>query len=188
MTIKSLAVITLASVLLACAAFGQTTTPVTPVFPSFPMPVGVAAFAEFNQLGNPRFTLGVSAIYPVSGQAGVYGTTTADILPRKAVDPATGKSFYAIQSSVRQGFHKDILDTGHLSILLGGDIGPSFSSSGGSVNIDFSTSFVLTPVYQVSKAFSIIAPVRALYVAGVGWNPILEAGVVINLASLPAKK
>src|ERR1035441_836112 len=91
------------SALFAVAAFGQTTT--TPVnFPTVPLPAAVSAFGEFNQLGNPRFTMGISAIYPVVGSAGVYGTTTADILPKLAADPATGKKFYAISSSVRQGF------------------------------------------------------------------------------------
>jgi len=99
--------------LFAATAFGQTTN--TPVnFPAVPLPVAVSAFGDFNQLGSPRFTMGISAIYPVVGSAGVYGTTTADILPRLAVDPITGKKFYAISSSLRQGFHKDILDTGQV--------------------------------------------------------------------------
>ena len=72
--------------LFAATAFGQTTN--TPVnFPAVPLPVAVSAFGDFNQLGSPRFTMGISAIYPVVGSAGVYGTTTADILPRLAVEP-----------------------------------------------------------------------------------------------------
>jgi len=174
--------------LFAVAAFGQSTsTPVT--FPTIPLPVAVAAFGEFNQLGDPRFTMGVSAIYPVVGSAGVYGTTTADILPRKAVDPATRRSFYAIQSSIRQGFHKDVLDSGRLSFLLGGDVGPSFSQAQTSgISISFSSSFVATGIYQITPAFSFIAPIRMLYVSGIGWNPIAEAGIVINLKNLPKSK
>ena len=128
--------------LFAAAAFGQTTTP--PVnFPTIPLPTAVAAFGEFNQLGSPRFTMGISAIYPVVGSAGVYGTTTADILPKLATDPTTGKKFYAVSSSLRQGFHKDIVDTGGLSFLLGADVGPSFSQAQPSgINVNFSTSFV----------------------------------------------
>ena len=171
--------------LFAVATFGQTaTTPVT--FPAIPLPVAVSAFGEFNQLGNPRFTMGVSAIYPVVGSVGIYGTTTADILPKLATDPATGKKFYAISSSLRQGFHKDIVDSGRASFLLGGDVGPSFSQSQPSgISVSFSSSFVATAIYQVTPAFSFIVPVRMLYITGVGWNPIAEAGVVINLKKLP---
>lgn len=175
--------------LLAWGALGQTTN--TPVnFPAIPLPVEVSAFGEFNQLGTPRFTMGVSAIYPVVGSASVYGTTTADILPKLATDPTTGKQFYAISSSIRQGFHKDILDTGRFSFLLGGDVGPSFSTSAtaSGININFSTSFVATGIYQVTSAFSFIVPVRMLYVTGIGWNPIAEAGIVINLKNLPKAK
>jgi len=174
--------------LFATAAFGQTTT--TPVtFPAIPLPVAVAAFGEFNQLGSPRFTMGVSAIYPVVGSVGIYGTTTADILPKLAKDPTTGRSFYAISSSIRQGFHKDILDSGRFSFLLGGDVGPSFSESQTSgIDINFSTSFVATGIFQVTPAFSLIVPVRMLYMSGIGWNPIAEAGIVINLKNLPKTK
>lgn len=184
--------------LLALCAFGQTpsapTTPATPTastvnFPAIPMPVGVAAFGEFNQLGSPRFTMGISAIYPVVGSVGIYGTTTADILPKLATDPTTGKKFYAISSSVRQGFHKDLVDTGRVSFLLGGDVGPSFSQSQPSgISVNFSSSFVATTIVQITPVFSFLVPVRMLYVTGIGWNPIAEAGVVINLKNLPKAK
>lgn len=174
--------------LFAAAALGQTTT--TPVnFPAVPLPAAVSAFGEFNQLGNPRFTMGISAIYPVVGSAGIYGTTTADILPELAVDPTTKKKFYAISASLRQGFHKDLIDTGHASFLIGGDVGPSFSQSQTSgFNVNFSSSFVATAIYQVTPVFSFIVPVRMLYVTGIGWNPIAEAGVLINLKNLPKAK
>src|SRR5580704_12088965 len=174
--------------LFAVAAFGQTAAaPVT--FPAVPLPVAVSAFGEFNQLGNPRFTMGISAIYPVVGSAGIYGTTTADILPKLAVDPTTGKKFYAISSSLRQGVHKDLVDTGRLSVLLGGDVGPSFSQSQTSgFNISFSSSFVATAIYQVTPVFSFIVPLRMLYISGIGWNPIAEAGILINLKNLPKAK
>jgi len=114
--------------LFTIAAFGQSAT--TPEnFPANPLPVAVAAFGEFNQLGDPRFTMGVSAIYPVVGSIGIYGTTTADILPKKAFDPATKRSFYALSSSIRQGFHKDILDTGRVRLLMGGDVGPAITQN-----------------------------------------------------------
>ena len=186
------------TVLLAAGAFGQTApAPTTPVpaapapvtFPAIPMPVGIAAFGEFNQLGDPRFTMGISAIYPVVGSVGIYGTTTADILPKLATDPTTGKKFYAISASIRQGFHKDLVDTGRFSFLLGGDVGPSFSESTASViSINFSSSFVATAIFQISPVFSFVVPVRMLYVSGIGWNPIAEAGVIVNLKNLPKAK
>jgi hypothetical protein len=171
--------------LFALTAFGQTaTTPVT--FPAIPLPAAVSAFGEFNQLGSPRFTMGISALYPIVGSAGIYGSTTADILPKLATDPATGRKFYAISASIRQGFHKDLIDTGHASFLVGADVGPSFSQSQTSgINISFSSSFVATAVYQVTPVFSFIVPLRMLYVSGIGWNPIAEAGILINLKNLP---
>jgi hypothetical protein len=193
--------------LAAMAAFGQTTTtPTTPAvpsvtpiatvtFPSLVLPAGIAVFGEFNQLGNPRWTAGFSALYPIAGSAGVYGSTTADVLPKLATDPATGRKFYAISSAARQGFHKSVIATGRFTALIGGDVGPSFSQSTSSViagksaiTVSFSGSFTATGVYQFSSAFSAIVPVRMLYVSGIGWNPVLEAGVVINLKKLPKAK
>jgi hypothetical protein len=186
---------TITFLLCAIGAFGQTTAPVQPApttpvnFPAIPMPTGVAAFGEFNQLGSPRVTMGISAIYPVAGSAGIYGTTTADILPKLAVDPTTGRKFYAISSSVRQGFHKDLFDTGHLSFLLGADVGPSFNQAQPSgISVNFSSSFVATAVYQITPVFSVMLPVRMLYITGIGWNPIAEAGVIVNLKNLPKAK
>jgi len=181
--------------LAALGAVAQTSAPATPpaggavTFPAMPIPVAVSAFGEFNQLGSPRFTMGISAIYPVAGSAGIYGTTTADILPKLAVDPTTGKKFYAISSSVGQGFHKDLLDVGNASFLLGGDVGPSFSQASPSgINVNFSSSFVATVVYQITPVLSFILPVRMVYITNAGWSPILEAGVLINLKSVKAKK
>src|ERR1051326_5782019 len=77
---------TLLPLLFAAVALAQgTDSPVS--FPSTPLPVAVSVFGEFNQLGTPRFTMGVAAIYPIIGSVGIYGTTTADILPQKATDP-----------------------------------------------------------------------------------------------------
>jgi hypothetical protein len=160
-------------------AFAQTAPP---AFPANPLPVAVAAFGEFNQLGTPRWTLGIAAIYPVVGSAGIYGTTTADVLPKRAIDPATGRTFYAASASIRQGFHYDVYDAGRFSFLLGGDLGPSFASAQPSgININLSSSFVATPVYQVTPQLSVIFPVRMLYVSGIGWNPVLEMGAVFRL-------
>ena len=174
------------TVLLAFAAYGQTPAP---AFPVVPLPTAIAAFGAFNQLGSPRFTMGVSALYPIVGSVGVYGSTTADVFPKAAVDPTTKKSFYAISASIRQGVHKDILDTGRFSFLLGGDVGPGFSQQQPTgISIDLSTSFVATALYQINPTFSLIVPVRMLYVSGAGWNPVAELGIVVNLKNLPKAK
>jgi hypothetical protein len=164
-----------------------------PTFPSIPLPAGIALFGAFNQLGSPRFTGGFSAIYPYPGSTSeslhLYGTTTADFYPKKSIDPATGRQFYAITATGRQGIHRDMLDTGRWSFLLGFDLGPSFSQAQPSgINVNLSTSFAVTPLCQISRVFSAIVPIRMLYVSGIGWNPVVEAGVVINLKNLPKRK
>lgn len=188
---RRLSVITGVLLLAACSAFGQSAPPVSI---NFKPPAGVMVFGEFNQLGNPRITGGVGGIYPVIGSIGIYGTTILDVLPKLALDPTTQKDFYAISVSARQGFHKTILCTGKFCSLLGADIGPSFSQNTASVaaggttaiTVSFSTSATVTMLFQVSPAFSLIAPVRMLYVPNAGWNPVAEFGGLINLGKLPA--
>jgi hypothetical protein len=190
--------------LFAMAAFGQTTntpaaTPAATVnigFPASVLPAGIAAFAEFNQLGNPRWTGGISLLYPIAGSVGIYGSTTADVSPKLSTDPATGRHFYAIQSSARQGAHKSLFATGRFTVLVGADVGPSFSQNTSSlittgksaITVSFSSSFIATGVVQLNPAFSLVVPLRMLYISGIGWNPVLEAGVVINLKNLPKAK
>jgi hypothetical protein len=167
---------------LACAscAFAQT---------SVTLPTAVSAVAEYNQLATPQWALGLSALYTTQAQAAIkmYNTTTADIIPVKAVDPATGKSFYAVNASVRQGIHEKLISTGKFTFLLGADVGPGFSSTpAGGIAVSATGSFVATALYKVNKVFSIVAPVRMLYVNGIGWNPVLQLGVAVNLKNLPA--
>ena len=172
--------------LLTVASWGQTPAA---TFPTIPLPAAVAAFASFDQLGDPKLTAGFSAIYPLVGSVGVYATTTADVFPKGVIDPTTKKHFYAISASIRQGVHKDLFDVGRFSLLLGGDVGPGFSQAAPSgINVSLSTSFVATPLIQVSPLFSLMFPVRMLYVKDCGWNPVVEAGFVVNLDKLKAKK
>jgi hypothetical protein len=178
------------SALFAATAFGQTAVaPAQPTFSTTVLPTGFAAFGEYNQLGaTSKWSGGLSAMYPVSTSAGLYMTTTGDFLPQKAVDPVTGKTFYAISGSARQGIHKTIVSTGRFIFLIGGDVGPTFAQPSGvssSINVSFSSSFIATGYYQISKVFGFIVPVRMLYVSGIGWNPIAEMGIVINLKNLP---
>jgi hypothetical protein len=171
---------------LALCAFAQSAPAPAPAVSTPAVPTGFAAFGEFNQLGTTsKWSGGLSAIYPVSTQAGVYMTTTGDILPKKAVDPTTKLDFYAISASLRQGIHKSMLSTGKFTFLLGGDVGPSFSQPNGTLSVSFSSSFIATALYQINNVFSLIVPVRMLYISGIGWNPVIEAGVAINTKNLP---
>lgn len=157
--------------------------------PPRPLPVGLAVFGAYNQLGTPRWTGGFSAIYPVMAKVGVYATTTADVYPKQSIDPVTGRLFYAISASTRQGIHYRLLDTGNGTFLVGGDLGPGFSQQDPTgIKVSLTSSFVMTAVYQLTPVFSAIAPVRMLYVSGVGWNPVFQAGVVINLQKIPKGK
>jgi len=166
---------------LSAVAFGQTVS--TPE-----VPAGICAFGAFNQLGTPRFTGGFCAIYPVVGSIGLFGTTVADIMPKKAIDPVTKRNFYAISASTRQGFHKDVMDVGRFSFLLGGDVGPSFTQGQPSgISVSLSGSFVATPIVKLSTIFSFMLPIRMLYISGIGFNPVIEAGLIIDLRPLNKK-
>ena len=66
--------------------------------------------------------------------------------------------------------------------------GVVWQSQPSGISINFSVSFVATAIYQISPAFSFVLPVRMLYVSGIGWNPIAEAGILINLKNLPKAK
>ena len=121
-----------------------------------------------------------------------YGGRVAQTRHRSA----TGRNFYAIQSSARQGVHKSLFATGRFTALVGADVGPSFSQNTSSlitagksaITVSFSSSFIATGVVQLNPAFSFVVPLRMLYISGIGWNPVLEAGVVINLKNLPKAK
>jgi hypothetical protein len=77
---------------------------------------------------------------------------------------------------------------GKAAFLVGADVGPSFASPGGmpsnSILVSASSSFVVTAFYQVTKVLGAILPIRMLYVDGVGWNPVVEAGVTINIGKV----
>lgn len=185
-------------VMLSTFAFGQTPTqpPAPTPFPTLTLPSSVALFGTYNQLGSPRWTMGAAVLYPFgTGTMGIYGSTIADMYPKLTIDPTTQKNFYSLSMSFRQGLHKYMFGTGRWAFLVGGDVGPSFgtintTTSGTSIN--FSSSIILTTVYQISPAFSLVLPLRLLYVDGSNtqskWNPIVEAGFAINLNSLAKSK
>jgi hypothetical protein len=180
-------------------AFGQTSTAptggVVVNFPTVPLPIAVAAFGQFNQLGSPAFTGGFAALYPVSGSVGIYGATVTTFLPTKATDPTTGKTFYAVGTSVDQEFHKSLFQLGNATFLVGAGVGPTISQSstalvtGGNATyvVSFTTEVIATVLYQITPAFSVIAPVKATYISPIGWNVQPGIGVAINLKQLKVK-
>jgi hypothetical protein len=183
---------TLLLILAASSMLAQTSAP--PAAPAQPiaLPTAISVVGEFNQLASPRWAMGLSALYAPALQSniGMYNTTTADVVPVKATDPITGKKFLAISASVRQGVHEKLLATGPWVFLVGADIGPGFSqpSGGGAINVNIASSFVATTVYRARPWLSVVVPVRMLYVGGIGWNPVVQAGISINLKSLPPPK
>lgn len=178
----------LIALFLVAGLFTASISAQTPVFPSVPLPAGGMVFVNYNQLGSPVVTGGVAAIYPVAGQLGLYMTTTAIISPQLKLDPTTNKNFYGVTTALRQGLHKDVLDTGRFSFLLGGDLGPSIgnsSTTSTNLTVNFSSSLVITTLYQATPAISLVLPIRGVYIANIGWNPEVEFGIVVNFSKLP---
>lgn len=191
---KTIAVIAFALALAFCAC-GQTTGS------TFTLPTAVSAVAEFNQLGSPRWSLGISAIYAPSAQSsiGMYDSTTADVVPVKAKDPASGKSFYALNASIRQGVHERIFCAGTFTdpitkatgprgcFLLGGDLGPGFQNSPSGVSVSATASFVATTWIRVNRWLGVVVPIRMLYIPAVGFNPVVQAGLSFNPGAIASK-
>jgi hypothetical protein len=56
------------------------------------------------------------------------------------------------------------------------------------VSVSFSTSATATFVWQVVPAFDLVLPIRMLYVANEGWNPVVEFGGLVNLSKVSPSK
>lgn len=142
------------------------------------LPTFVGGGVAFNQLSTPRVTGWVGGFYPVATSAGVYLSTVADVLPVKQTDSATGRSFIAFKTSLRQGAHKKVGTWGKLSVLVGGDAGAGFSQASPSgVNVSFDGSFTATLVYAISSHVAIVAPLRMLWLGEAkSWNAVPEFG------------
>lgn len=170
----------LAFAILAVApvAIAQTATPESR------LPAYIMAGLSYNQYtGGSGF---VSGIVPESNRAGVYGSATADIVPVKVLDPATRRYGYALSASARGGQHKVVYHDGRNMLLLGGDLGASFSQPGlaSGLSIGLAGSFTATYIRQFGPHFGIGMPLRMLWMSGVGpggrgvWNPVGEIGIV----------
>ncbi len=147
--------------------------------PPVTLPTYVMAGLAYNQVAG--FNGFFSGLTPVSNQAGMYASATLDLLPILSVD-ANGKPIYLLSSSARAGLHKVIYNQGPNALLLGGDVGASFSSA--AVSIAPAGSFTVTFVRQLSPHFAIGIPIRALWVPPTtvggtgGFNPVVELGLV----------
>jgi len=173
-------------------AIAQTAAPDPSIIPSIALPAGIVATVNYDQLGSPRITGGFGAIYPIVGSVGVYGVSGAEFYPRLATDPASGKSFYALQVTVQQEVHKSIWASGRATFLLGVGAGPAITSTppqSGATNsplsglqIAVSTDVVSTAVVRLSKTLSAVFSVKGLYINGAGWNLVPRIGIKFDLS------
>ncbi|MGD0869087.1 MAG: hypothetical protein ABSB88_06020 [Bryobacteraceae bacterium] len=114
----------------------------------------------------------------------LYGSATTDLVPLKTT--VNGKSIYLLSGSARAGEHKVVYQDSKNAVLIGGDVGASFSNSAGGsgVTLGVAGSFTLTYVRQLSPHWAVGIPVRMLYMSNVGpngtgaWNPVVEAGII----------
>ena len=183
----------LLALVLAVCAFGQAAA-TQPSISTSVVPNSIAIYGQYNQLATTAspWTGGVAGVYNISQSAGLFMTTSLDLSPKKAIDPTTGKAFYALSGAARQGIHKIAVSTGKVTFAVGADVGPSFASPTGlpssSITVSASSSFVVTTFIKASSAVGIVIPLRMLYVSGIGWNPVGEIGITINLGKLPKAK
>lgn len=171
------------ALLLAFAAQAQTPDP----FPQFPLPSGIVATVNFDQLGDPQFTGSIGGIYPIVGSAGVYGISGAEFFPRTLKDPKTGKPFIGLTTNLQQEVHKSILTVGRWTFLLGLQAGPSFSTSPSEgFAVAFAGGGSGSIVCQLNKTFSLLLSPKLMYMSDVAvWRVIPRFGLKINL---PSKK
>ena len=170
--------------------------PSTINFPAFPLPTAISVYVNYNQLGTPPESGGFNAIYNLSSSAKLYGITATSFIPKKLVDPATGKTFWGLSTSVEQDICRDLIDVKKLSFFLCGGLGPNISTAstsvvtGGSstITVSLATYVVPTFIYQLTPSLSLFVPVRATYITGTsgsGWNLEPALGVMIMI---PKKK
>lgn len=155
-----------------------------------PKPTYVMGGLAYNQYtGASAF---VSGIVP-EGQGGMYASAVVDLVPQKFVDPKTGRVGYVVSGSTRFGQHRELYRNGPSALLIGGDVGPTFSQqpvatgfSLGGTNVGISGSFTVTYVRMIREHIGVAVPVRMLYMSGAGpngagaWNPVVEVGVVFK--------
>ncbi len=163
-------------ILAVCLTAAAQTAPEPPA--AAPTYIGVGA--AFNQIGTPRVNLWATAIYPVVSSAGVYSSTTTDVIPVSKVDPATNRTYFAFTTSIRQGVHKTIFTQGKFTALLGGDAGVGLNQAQPSgVSVSFAASFTTTGIYQINSKWSLAVPIRGLWVNS-SWNLVPQIGVLFK--------
>lgn len=182
--------------LFACllAITGQAQTPLDAV----ELPTFIFAGASYNQYSG--WSGVVSGIIPESNKFGMYASFTGDLSAVQYTAPSTGKTGYLLSPSFRAGQHKVLWGKqpgAKTMLLVGGDLGASFTQpppapglgtdttpASSTVSVNLAGSFTLTLVRQLSPHLAVAAPVRMLWISGVGpngtgaWNPVVELGIV----------
>lgn len=169
--------------LLAFSALGQAPAPapVPAPLPAVTLPTYIGGFVAFNQIGQPRWNLSMAAIYPVVTSAGIYMSTSTDIIPIQQVDPITKRTFWAFSTSIRQGAHKVVLTSGKFTALVGGDAGVGITQASPSgINVGFAGSFTATAAWELNKNWAVVMPIRALWTGQSSWNVIPEIGILFK--------
>lgn len=159
-------------------------SPAIPITSLTTLPTYIAAGASFNQLGKPRYNFWMAGIIPISTSVGMYESTTVDLIPISAVDSATKRTVYTLQSSIREGVHKTLHTDPKNMVMIGGDAGLAFSQSsttGTGATVNLSASFAVTYVRQINPHLAFIVPIRGVWVPTIGstgaWNFIPEIGI-----------
>ncbi len=177
-----MAVLAVAQTAPAQPAATTTTTPTATPIANVTLPTYIMGGISFNQLtGAAGF---VSSIIPESNSVGLYGSATTDLIPLKTT--VNGKSIYLLSGSARAGEHKVLYQDTRNAVLIGGDVGASFSNTSGTsgVTLGVAGSFTLTYVRQLSAHWAVGVPIRMLYMSNVGpngagaWNPVVEVGFI----------
>jgi hypothetical protein len=154
--------------------------------PEVKLPAYVGFGIAANQLGTSRWNLWGSAIYALDESKGLYLSSTADAFPVKKLDPTTNRMFWSASTSFRQGVHKLVYRDGKNAFLIGGDagIGLSQQSPTGS-DFSFSGGFTGTYIREINSRWSVMVPIRGLYISGnkleSNWNVVPQIGFMFRL-------
>jgi hypothetical protein len=183
---KKLSTIVLSLCLTCLHVMAQTPTTPTPVA----LPAFFSVYGSYNQLGTPAFALTLDGIYTTNAQNGIgmVNDTTVDLTPTSVVDTATKKTFVTLSAQLNQCLMEKIVATGKFRLYGGACGGPNFASTTSGIGLSMSGSFKGVAQYRLNTWLSFVAAVRANYISGEGWNPIMQAGLSFDLKKLPAAK
>lgn len=148
---------------------------------ALPLPTYIAFGAAYDQQAG--FNGFAAAIVPVSNNSGIYEATVGDLYPKANI--VSGQKIYTIQASIRQEVHKVIFQDKMNMVLAGVGAGFTFAgsttassttsnSTSASTATGATAALTFTYVRQLSKSWAFLIPVRAVYLANLGWKPIVQ--------------